>query len=85
MYIPQSTYNMKEKLKEQKLLIIFILFFLLLNFPLLSISNIPVIVVGIPSLYLYVFAIWLLMIISMYIWSRESDDHTPTNHPSEDE
>jgi hypothetical protein len=76
---------MKEKLKEQKLLIIFILFFLLLNFPLLSISNIPVIVVGIPSLYLYVFAIWLLMIISMYIWSRESDDHTPTNPPSEDE
>ncbi len=85
MYVPKSPHNMKEKLKEQKLLIIFILFFLLLNFPLLSISNVVAIVAGIPSLYLYIFSVWLLMIISMYIWSRESEDHASTNTPSEDE
>ncbi len=84
MYVPQSPRNMKEKLKEQKLLIIFILFFLLLNFPLLSISNVASTFGGIPSLFLYVFCVWLLMIISMYIWSRE-EKHTSTNPPTEDE
>lgn len=49
-------------MKEQKLIFISILFLILFNFPVLSIFNTGGSLNGIPTLYLYVFLIWILLI-----------------------
>lgn len=53
----------REKRKYQQLLALFFLFLALFNYPLLSIANKPLLVAGMPLLYLYLFSAWLLMII----------------------
>ena len=53
----------KDKKKHQQLLALFLLFLLLFNYPIISIANKPVLVAGIPLLYLYLFTTWLLMIV----------------------
>lgn len=45
-----------------RLLALFALGLLLLNAPLLSIFDRPVVVFGLPLLYLYVFAVWLALV-----------------------
>ncbi|MFN8355496.1 MAG: hypothetical protein U0Y10_13650 [Spirosomataceae bacterium] len=56
---------MKERRRTQTLLIVCILFMFLFNYPVLSIFNTPSFM-GLPSLYVYVFAIWLLLIWVVY-------------------
>lgn len=58
---------MKDKLKEQRLLIISLLFLFLLNFPVISIFNLDSTIAGIPALYCYIFALWLLMIVVIFL------------------
>ncbi len=70
--------NMKETLKEQKLLIISCLFLLLFNSPILSIFNIERLVAGVPALFLYVFALWGILIIVIFFNVRE------LNHKQQD-
>jgi hypothetical protein len=41
---------------------LFLLGVLLLNFPLLHLVDRPIVVLGIPLLYAYVFAVWALLI-----------------------
>jgi hypothetical protein len=53
---------MKEKLKEQRLLFLSILFMLLFSFPFAKMMNGTTIILGIPQLYFYIFALWLLLI-----------------------
>ncbi|HAD10874.1 MAG TPA: hypothetical protein DCF33_00400 [Saprospirales bacterium] len=48
--------------KSTKLLFIFFLFLLLLNYPLLTIVDKTQLWFGFPSLYLYMFVVWGLMI-----------------------
>ncbi|NBB29021.1 hypothetical protein [Cellulophaga sp. BC115SP] len=72
---------MKESLKEQRLFIISCLFLLLYNFPIISIFNLDTQIAGIPSLFLYVFVLWLILIIVIYLNVRElnkNQDHS--NH-----
>ena len=52
----------KDLKKHQRLLALFLLFLMLFNYPVISIVNRPVLVGGIPLLYLYLFLAWLLMI-----------------------
>ena len=52
-----------EKHKAQKLTLIFLLFFALLNYPILNLFNKPEIIGGFPLLYIYVFLLWILLII----------------------
>ena len=49
-------------MKEQKLIFISILFLILFNFPMLSIFNTGGSINGIPTLYMYVFFVWILLI-----------------------
>ena len=53
-------------MKEQKLIFISILFLILFNFPILSIFNMGGNVNGIPTLYMYVFVVWILFIIVIF-------------------
>jgi predicted permease len=55
-----------ETHKDQKLLIISCLFLVLFTFPVLSIFNSKSSVGGIPVLYLYIFAIWILFIVTIF-------------------
>lgn len=48
--------------RQPLLFTIFVIFFFLLHFPLLSIANRPFTLGGIPGLYWYIFGTWLLMI-----------------------
>lgn len=49
-------------MKEQKLIFISLLFLILFNFPILSIFNLEGSINGIPTLYMYVFLVWILFI-----------------------
>jgi hypothetical protein len=52
---------------------LFLLGYLLFNYPLLSLFNLKRLVFGIPLLYAYIFGVWLLLIaLVAIIASRES-------------
>ncbi|MBM3359197.1 MAG: hypothetical protein FJY54_15900 [Betaproteobacteria bacterium] len=48
----------KHDVNHQHLIALFVLGLVLFNYPLLSLFNVPGTVLGIPVLYLYVFAAW---------------------------
>ncbi len=54
----------------------FALFAALLVWPLLGIANRPVLVVGIPALVLYLFAVWaaLVAVLAWAAWRTRGDD-----------
>jgi len=52
----------KPKLKAQRLAVLFALGGLLFNYPLLALFNRNVAVIGIPLLYVYVYAAWAVLI-----------------------
>ena len=59
-------------MKEQKLIIISVLFLILFNFPIISIFNKGGNINGIPTLYMYVFFVWILFIIIIFNVLRKS-------------
>ena len=52
----------RPSIKGPRLVALFLLGVLLLNFPLLHLVDLPIVVLGIPLLYAYVFAVWALLI-----------------------
>jgi hypothetical protein len=50
------------RISGQKLIAIFVMGLLLLNYPVLAIFNINGLVFGIPILYLYIFVTWAVLI-----------------------
>jgi len=56
-----------NKLKEQRLLFVSVFFLVLLSFPFLKIANKAEKAFGIPILYLYVFVVWFLSILSIFL------------------
>ena len=60
----------KDKNKHQRLLALFLLFLMLFNYPIINIVNQPVLVAGIPLLYLYLFTAWLIMIVLLALVVR---------------
>jgi hypothetical protein len=52
----------RPSIKGQRLVALFLLGVLLLNYPLLNLFSGPSHVLGIPVLYAYVFAVWALLI-----------------------
>ena len=64
-----------ETHKDQKLLIISCLFLVLFTFPVLSIFNSESSINGIPVLYLYIFSVWILSIITIFrVIKKESKE-----------
>lgn len=60
----------RDKINGRRLVGLFLLGVLLFNFPLLNLFNRPVLALGIPVLYLYLFAVWSLIIFLMLMVSR---------------
>lgn len=52
----------KQNVKGERLVALFMLGNVLFNYPLLALFNQPVVLGGIPLLYLYVFGAWTLLI-----------------------
>ena len=59
-----------DKMNANRLVGLFLLGWLVFNFPLLSLFNRPILVMGIPVLYLYLFASWSSLIALMLMLSR---------------
>jgi len=70
---------MKEKMKEQKLLFISILFMLLFSFPFLKMVNKPDFIAGIPQFYFYIFIFWLAAIFLTWLIADTNTKKTKTN------
>lgn len=51
--------------RTKRLIGLFLLGYLLFNHPLISLFNLPRMVLGIPLLYGYIFGVWILLIISV--------------------
>ena len=64
----------RPDIKGQRLAALFLLGFLLFNYPLLTLFAGPVHVFGIPVLYFYVFAVWALLIGLMALVVEKRDD-----------
>lgn len=56
----------------EKLILLFVVGALLLNFPVLAVANRAVAVAGIPLLYLYVFGCWVAVIAAVLVLARRS-------------
>jgi hypothetical protein len=59
---------------DEKLVFLFVLGALLINFPLLAIFNLPATLAGIPVLYLYLFGIWAIGIATVFALARKPWD-----------
>jgi hypothetical protein len=64
----------RPSIRGQRLVALFLLGFLLLNYPLLNLFAGPARVLGIPILYVYVFAVWALLIGLMALAVETGDD-----------
>ena len=73
-----------ESIVSRRLVGIFLLGFILFNYPILSLFNLPVYWFGIPLLYLYVFALWTVFILAIVLISRYRETHPPAAEISSD-
>jgi hypothetical protein len=64
----------RPSIKGQRLLALFLLGVLLLNYPLLNLFAAPSHVLGIPVLYAYVFVVWALLIALMALVLEKRKD-----------
>lgn len=64
----------RPSIKGQRLVALFLLGFLLLNYPLLNLFAGSGQLLGIPVLYAYVFAVWALLIGLMALVIEKRDD-----------
>jgi len=64
----------RPSIKGQRLAALFLLGFLLLNYPLLALFASPVRILGIPVLYAYVFIVWALLIGLMVLAIEKRSD-----------
>jgi hypothetical protein len=67
---------------KTRLFLLALVFGLLLNEPLISIVNRPVLVAGMPVLYVYIFGVWAVMIGAI---GYELNRHPPADEPAADE
>ena len=70
----------RDKINGRRLVGLFLLGMLLFNFPLLHLFNRPVLVLGIPVLYFYLFAAWSLIIFLILMISRAKPDTPFPDH-----
>jgi len=59
-----------EAKRKTRLICLFLLGMLLLNYPLLSLFNLPRLVMGIPLVYVYIFSVWGLLIVLVGLAAR---------------
>ncbi len=67
----------------ERIVALFLLFLACLVWPLLSIANRPAVVLGIPALVLYLFALWALLVVVLVVIARPG--RSARGRPVEDE
>ena len=70
----------RDKINGRRLVGLFLLGTMLFNFPLLHLFNRPVLVLGIPVFYLFLFCAWSLIIFLMLMVSRSKPDTPFPDH-----
>lgn len=65
--------------KGQKLFFLFLLFLVLITFPVLSIFNTADLVFGFPVLFIYLFLVWLVFIGLLFFTLNSNKDETETD------
>ncbi len=63
----------RKTITSQRLIVIFVIGCLLLNYPLVSIVNQSRLLAGIPLLFLFIFGVWLLLILLTAIVLRRKE------------
>ena len=66
-----------NRLKRQKLSLFSLLLLVLFTYPFIAMAEKPVLVKGIPLLYLYLFTVWVLAIVVLFTIAtrRNKDQH----------
>ena len=64
-----------ENKKYKRLIALFLLGLVLLNYPILSLLNIDIRLFGFPLLYIYIFSTWGLLIFLSALATSRSKDH----------
>jgi len=57
----------RDEAKGQRLVALFILGCLLFNYPVLSLFNLPADALGVPLLYVFIFAAWTVLVALMAV------------------
>jgi hypothetical protein len=57
----------RDEAKGQRLVALFILGCLLFNYPVLSLFNLPADALGVPLLYVFIFAAWAVLVALMAV------------------
>jgi len=67
--------------KNKRLVSLFFLGGLLLNYPILSLFNLKRTIGGIPLLYMYIFSIWFILVFCISLVTRQTtqDVNSPDN------
>ncbi|MDO5616325.1 MAG: hypothetical protein Q4G16_09055 [Cruoricaptor ignavus] len=68
-----SSFNMKKK-DKQKLVVLSIALFVMFNAPVLFLFDKPIALMGLPLVYVYIFAIWLVSSILSFIIFKKFDE-----------
>ncbi len=71
-----------ENKKYKRLIALFLLGLVLLNYPILSLLNIDIRLFGFPLLYLYIFSTWGLLIFLSALATSRSKDHLAKSEKS---
>lgn len=50
-------------MRNEKLILFALLIIVLLSYPLIAIVNKPILLMGIPILYLYIFFVWFIIVV----------------------
>ena len=68
----------RDSKKNKRLVTLFLLGCVLLNYPILSLVNLRILIFGLPLLYVYLFGVWCLLIsltaLATLFRSRDSAD-----------
>lgn len=62
---------MDEDRTSTRLVVLAVVGFALFSYPLLRIADVPVIVLGVPLVWLYVFTVWALLILLVALTLRK--------------
>jgi hypothetical protein len=74
---------MNEKPKTGQWIGLFLLGGVLFNFPIMTLFNRSGMLLGIPLLYLYIFATWLALIIAIALLARTRHQKGPAPNPGD--
>ncbi len=71
-----------ENKKYKRLIALFLFGIVLLNYPILSLLNINILILGYPLLYVYIFGAWGLLIFLAALATSRLKSHPENSNPS---